>query len=242
MKKTNLGACKLVAQWMLELKPEPCEDIPVFLIHPFITSTMQPVEIDDQMQFIDVTKSEENLDLVRKRYEQLINEANDVWNLYILLHKPYRTLFFKMIEEHLSLKDYNEMLKESWVCTENPNQDVNVSLKEWKEFFLKADRRLLMNDNEYKIYRNLSNNKPVTVYRGVGINRNPSGFSWTTDYSMAEWFAKRWGENEDIYILKGECNKKDVLAYFEAESEYVIDPKDMNKIERINIYESNEEK
>jgi len=238
MKETNMKEIKKVCLFLLSLPYEETE-IPSFLIHPFITSTIYPVDTDGEKQFVNILESEENYQRVVNIYTEMINNAKGIPNLYVFLHKPYRTVFFKLANKYMSEEDYNTYLADAWYATENPNQDVNVSLPEWKEMFKKANKELLMEDDEYEIYKNLPENDLITLYRGVGVNRNPDGFSWTDKYETAKWFAERWGKTvkDGIFILKGQCYKKNILAYFDvrSESEYVIDPHDMINIERINL-------
>lgn len=88
--------------------------------------------------------------------------------------------------------------------------------------FLLPDKRALMYDDEYEVYKNLP--ESFTIYRGVTPGRNPDGMSWTREYDKAEWFANRFGEG---YILEEIANKKDVLAFFSrrSEEEVVIEAK-----------------
>lgn len=93
-----------------------------------------------------------------------------------------------------------------------------------------------MDEQEYKVYKDFP--ECLTVYRGVAINRNPHGLSWTTDYSKAEWFAHRYDTgSEEGYLLKADISRSNILAYFDSrgESEVVVNVFELNKnsIEKI---------
>lgn len=65
----------------------------------------------------------------------------------------------------------------------------------------------------------LSDEKTVTIYRGVKVN-NYRGLSWTTDKGIAEWFARRFGHDGDkCYVFTGTINKKDIFALFSSRNE-----------------------
>lgn len=79
----------------------------------------------------------------------------------------------------------------------------------------------------------LSDEKTVTIYRGVKIN-NYRGLSWTADKSVAEWFARRFRYDGDkCYVFTGRINKKDILALFNSrnEKEVVCDYRKIKNIQ-----------
>ena len=131
-------------------------------------------------------------------------------------------MFFKLTQQHLSHKDFSEALADVWTLVEFPNIDVNVSKREFMQFFRRAHKEWLMDEDEYKFYKELP--EEITVYRGTGKGaRHLLGLSWTLDYEKAKWFATRWNKKGVIY--KGKIRKENVLAYFSRrnESEVVID-------------------
>ena len=93
-----------------------------------------------------------------------------------------------------------------------------------------ADKSLLMNDEERRLYLALPDE--LTVYRGIRGRGSLKALSWTTDIEQAEWFAKRWDKNGKVYSAK--IGKNDVFAVFASrgESEVVID---FTKLRDINL-------
>ena len=71
---------------------------------------------------------------------------------------------------------------------------------------------------------------------GVGPGREQFGLSWTKNIKTAKWFANRWN-NKNPYIIKAQCFKKDIFAYFNerSEDELVVNVKKIINIERIQL-------
>lgn len=133
----------------------------------------------------------------------------------------------------MSLKDFSNYFAHAWVTAENPNMDVNCSLRYLVSCFRYCDKKELMVEEDYQFFQQLPDE--VRVYRGVTPGHNPKGLSWTLNYEKAAWFSRRFEtENEKGYILTAIANKKDILAYFNTrnEDEVVCDTKKLINIER----------
>lgn len=236
MKKTNLDAIKDTACVLLYVDITETE-FPFLLIHPFFNSRYIMFDIHDK-QPTDILASPENLQKARDYLEKKIDNADSIWQILMYMHTPYRPLLFKLCANDLSDGDYAQMLAEVWTSTENPNQDANVSIKEWIRFFKKANKNLLMTEDELTIYNSFNDTDEIAIYRGVGHRREPYGLSWTLNTTTAQWFAKRW-DNKDAYMFKTTCKKADVLAYLNRrnEDELVVNVNnlDKSKIERIDL-------
>jgi hypothetical protein len=68
---------------------------------------------------------------------------------------------------------------------------------------------------------------PYTVYRGVagrGRKRRVRGFSWTTSFEKARWFATRYGLEKPM-VYEAQVDEKNVLAYYNrrGEQEFLCD-------------------
>ena len=236
MKETNLDAIKSVARTLLYVDITETE-FPFLLIHPFLNNRFMSFNNKDKIPK-DILASDENLQKARDFFEERINKSDNVWQILMYMHTPYRPLLFKLCANDLSDKDYAQMLVEVWTGTENPNQDANVKIEEWIRFFKKAKKDLLMTEEELAIYNGFNDTDEITIYRGVGHEREPYGLSWTANIATAQWFANRWG-NRDAYIFKTTCKKPDILAYFNRrkENELVVNVKnlDKSKMERIGL-------
>lgn len=222
MKKSNLNEIKIVAKSFLYVEITQTEFYPMFVMHPIFESGVQNVKIDGQFQMVDITENEDNLRLVQEQICKLIDESDTIYEVYNIIRKSYRLTFIKYIKQYLSVADMSNLLAHAWVTSENPNGDVNVSLRTIVKWFKECDKSVLMDKQEYSVYKELP--EKLVIYRGVAVNRNPYGLSWTIDYDKAEWFAHRFDTDEKGYILKTTISKENVLAYFDSrgESEIVV--------------------
>ena len=61
------------------------------------------------------------------------------------------------------------------------------------DFFIKADKQYLMNEEDLKVFDSLSNQ--VTIYRGVRDKAGMYELSWTLSLEKARWFANRFSSS-----------------------------------------------
>ena len=155
--------------------------------------------------------------------EKAINEW-DVSKLFAMTNEPYRLTMLKYTKEYMDIETFSNCLEYAWVSSENPNGDVNCHLPEIIRWFKTANKKYLMDEEDYKVWANLP--ETITVYRGVAIGRKANGLSWTPDYKKAEWFAHRYDtEKKKGYVKKATIPKEYTLAYFNTrnEDEIVVD-------------------
>lgn len=188
--------------------------------HPYISS-MFDMSINGKL--IDLNQ-EESLKEVRSKYFKMIDES-DLLRNYMFIRTPWKLTWFKYVKEYLSEEDYAHFLEDAWISEENPNMDLNVSRKESIGYFKKANKKFLMNEEDYNYYKGLP--EELIVWRGVSPGRVSMGLSWTDDREKAEWFKERFEgmRGEEGLLLEAKINKKDVLAYFNTrgEKELVVD-------------------
>lgn len=199
--------------------------------HPFASSGFMLIPGTEQI--IDITKNADNLKLWRGYMSGLIDKANSAYSIFMLLNKTYGLTFLKYAKQYLSTEDLTAILADAWMRSENPNMDANVTKSELVSMFEKADKTMIMTDEERKRLSEFG--ETVTVYRGVTPYnaRNVKALSWTVDKKKAEWFAHRFGENGTVY--KARIQKADVLAFFMGrnESEIVLNPKKLEQISAV---------
>jgi hypothetical protein len=230
--ETNLEYAKTVAKQLLYVEPR-VTSIPFIISHPFISNNM--VYDTKTEHFLDIFE-EDNMNKIRDSFSDLIDKADSLGHLFMYINKPYRAVYFKMVNKELSEKDYNEYLAYVWTDSENPNQDPNVSIPLWIRFFKRANKNILMSSEDKEIYDDLPEDDKILIYRGVGKDREPFGLSWTNNIKTAKWFANRWG-NDEAYMFKANCYKKDVLAYFNSrnENELVVNVKNIFDVEKVML-------
>lgn len=152
------------------------------------------------------------------KMENVIHNATELFDLYIIVRKSYRLAFLKYAKEYMSLKDFSTYLADAWVSSENPNQDANCSLDMLISWFQQADKKTLMVAEDYKVYTALPDE--LNIYRGVALGREPNGLSWTANLEKAKWFAHRFDRDDKTgYIETAIAKKEDVLAYFNTRGE-----------------------
>lgn len=222
---TNIEAIKEnVSLPFLDLEIEP-SDIPFCVYHPYLeSSTVQvPVDIEqpmtvENMAFVDVLADENGRKQWIRKMENVIYNATELLELYMIVRKSYRLTFLKYAKKYMSLKDFSTYLADAWVSSENPNQDANCSLDMLISWFQQADKKTLMVAEDYKVYTALPDE--LNIYRGVALGREPNGLSWTANLEKAKWFAHRFDRGDKQgYVETAIVKKEDVLAYFNTRDE-----------------------
>ncbi len=234
LKETDIKQVQCMAKTLLYTDIHIDETIPIFCHHPFFGQT---VFYDPKNKImLDLTMPEQ-LQQARDIMTDLIFETKDYYHILMLTQKPYLPAMFKYTEEFLGEKDFASSLRYLWTSTEFPNNDKNVSLSEFKQYFRQANQELLM-DEDYEEFKQLPDK--ITVYRGVHLQGTAQALSWTTDKSKAEWFAKRFGNGGKVY--EATINKKDVFAYFPStgESEIVLNDNKLENVKEISHYKREE--
>ena len=200
----------------------------LILSHPFTNTSFVGGMKNGEQCILNIYDNDDDYIIWRNQIFKAIDKS-DINRISYLINKPFLLTWFKFINYYLSEKDYAELLSYIWVTQENPNCDVNVSINEVIQFFKKANKKLLMNKEDYSIYNNLP--KEFEVYRGVSPGRNLNGISYTTNRKKAEWFMHRFEkENKKGKLLKATIKKENVLAYFNTrdEEEIVVDITSIN--------------
>ena len=233
--KTDLEGVKNMAKMLLQLPVEA--DNPFGIVsHPFINTLYFPKSLkingEDSLIPTNILEDKELYDKVMKDFEDRIDRVKKYSEFLIIVNKPYLPVFFKFTKEYLNFMDYTEFLRELWTYVEFPNNDKNVSKREFVSYFKKASKNLLMTDHEVQVFQELP--QEITIYRGTGKHKNYKALSWTLDLDKAKWFANRWNQKGTVY--KAKIKYKDCLAYFEGrgESELVVDYSKLYDIKEMN--------
>ena len=121
-----LDKIKETAIAMLWLPIEESEFSPLIVNHPFIESGM----IGYQGEMKNILEDETAKKDILMRYQAMLQNAKSLDTIFLLIRKPYRFVFLKFIEGYLDLDGFSQWLGYVWRDSENPSQDVNVSLQE----------------------------------------------------------------------------------------------------------------
>lgn len=135
--------------------------------------------------------------------------------------------FFMLIDGHerqeAFLDVYEEMAPQDyWATLGDIIQGESLYNDELKKLLINKGknlslRHLMMNDADRAIFDKLPNT--FSIYRGADANTPGQGWSWSLSESVARFFAKRFYKS---VVIKGECAKKDVIAYFNDRNEQEI--------------------
>ena len=218
---TNLNRVKEVAVSFLLLPISETEFSPVVVQHPIFESGFYSTIVNDEFKVVNLLEDEESLKGATDKIRNKIEHADNIYDVYAVIRAPYRLVFLKHAKQYLSLADFSELLADAWVSSENPNDDVNVSVRTLASWFKHADKKALMTEEDYEVYKSLP--ETITVYRGITPGHNPKGLSWTQSIDTARWFANRY--DKEGYIQKAIIDKSRALAYLNTrnEDELVVD-------------------
>lgn len=224
LETTNFKEIQNVAKVFLHLPIKTTEFSPIIISHPFWYSSY----------VLDLKKSiledSETYQKTIDYYEKRIEKAENLHQIFCMIEKPFKLGFLKYTKPYMTREDFSKTLKQVWIVSENPNQDPNVPVSELIKWFKEADKKQLMDEEEYSVYSNLPD--VIKVFRGVSPGRNPNGLSWTSNYEVSQYFKSRFENNKNKgFIRQGYINKENALAYFNSrdEDELVIDIKHLIK-------------
>ena len=223
--QTDLSTVKKACKMFFDIGcREPNEQFGSIMSHTYSNSTF--IYSNTENRILDLTK-DEDFKIFRLETFRHINKCESVIGLYLMVNKPYRLLWLMEFQGILDKEDYSELMGDVWTTSENPNQDINVSLESVVEMFRSAIPQRLMNEKDFQKF--ISIPETITLYRGVMDGHNPDGLSYTASKEKALWFANRWNKSGELLTIT--VNKLDILAYFNTrnEDEYVVDVPGLKK-------------
>lgn len=127
------------------------ESIPTFCSHPFTDFIYVPkMENNKIIKTYDLL----NLDDFKEWSSALLQrlQHGKLETIFYIVSKPYRLTFLKYAQPYLTKETFSELFGDIWITSENPNGDVNVSLRTLISWFKHADKQKLMG-NDYETWR-----------------------------------------------------------------------------------------
>lgn len=232
MGRTDIWELRDIAIQFLHQEPELRMGIVgSVVIHPFLQNSVAALEEPNgKTEIFDIFEDSEKYEKWLKQTEDYINKIDSWDSILLMIRKPYRLAYFKYVNTFLSSKDFAEMLITCWLEADFVSNDVNVSKEEVISWFMKADKKYLMNNDEQQILKEMPDH--VKIYRGVGEAKYKNGFSWTLNLEIAKFFAKRFaGAGKKTYIYECIIDKGEILCYTDArgEAEVIVNPKNLKK-------------
>ena len=218
LEKTNLESVKSVAMSFLYLDVNVDKKIPFVVSHPYFTTTVVSVFDDDRRPvMLDISK-DDNLKKAREAVKKDIDKVDNSLQFLHMIRPPYLPAFFKRTVRYLSKEDFSYFLGSMWTLVELPNADPTVSTTEFVRYFQQSDKKILMDEGDYKRYLLLPD--VLTVYRGVKPKGKVLALSWTLSKKKAEWFANRFKSDGTVYRAK--IPREHILAYFNCRNEQEV--------------------
>ena len=234
MIESDLDAIKQTATIFLNMDVKDTPFSPMIVQHPIFESGYIGIIQNGKYKPVNICDDEIAREEVLSQYYKRIDLCKSAAEVYQIVRKSYKLSFLKYIWRYLNVKDRSELMRDAWITSEDPNQDANVSIVELIKMFMDTDRRFLMKEEEIAFLNSLP--YEFEIYRGVAVERNPNGLSWTPSQKIAIWFAHRFDRmGEQGYVKKGLVQKDCVLAYFNGRDEEEI----VVPINKIRIMENN---
>lgn len=227
----NIAMIRNAAQILLHVEPKPTS-IDFIISHPFAGMTCMPVvtkhPISDQSRTFQsqfITYLDINTETGRTEWMKAtsarINDAKNIFDILMLMHKPYQLMFLNMCVPYVTPATLGNALRRTWPHVENISTDPNLSPRDLAKLFKNSDPRTLMSPKDKHTFDSLPD--IVTVYRGVtSVNKHiRNAFSWTTDKIVAEWFANRF-DSKYKAVWTMNVPKKRILCCFDSSEHEVI--------------------
>lgn len=151
------------------------------------------------------------------------------WSQFVFIfHRPYRVDALLYAVREAGASRLWPLIGDVWRDSESNMQ----SFYEWNEIwshayndrggFKKCHKRV-MSAEDRRTFERLP--EMITIYRGCSNVDQVEAYSWTTDETMAHWFAHRKCRTNEPVVAKMVVHKSFALAYFSdrQESEIVLD-------------------
>lgn len=202
----------------------------IFVDHPYTTSAF----VSQNGEMLNLLESIEDRKTWEMYLKKMISNIKEYDEFATIITKSYRSVFLNETLQYIDRKDLAKYLRKLWISCDYVNVDQVISKSKYVSLFKEADKSALMNEDEIKRLDNLPDS--VTIYRGINdITNHPiDGLSWTLDIDTAKWFANRFAKMKEgtSSIYKATIKKENIIAYFEEETEVVVNYKKLENIRK----------
>lgn len=233
-KETNMKQVLVFAMSLLYMDMNETALSPVVVHHPYATSALVAGRgADGNLNFLNLM-DKSDLDTWRGQMSLELEKLDSVLAFITLVTKPYLVSVYSHIRTYLSPADNAEVLRYVWTTSETPNMPVGMTHSQLITAFKKADKESLMDADERETWASLP--EQVKVYRGVpdkAGKKGPKALSWTLDKERAKWFATRYEDTGVVW--SGTIPKEYVHAYFDGESEAIIDYRHLEALQQERV-------
>lgn len=188
--------------------------------------------------FLCIVDIPEDYEKARAMKMKELNAATTPLQIFKLFTENWKFRFLNITKEMMPTDDLSEVLRHVWHQSEYADNTHLLNRQDVLRLFRECNPRILMSEAEYKAYQALP--EELTVYRGVHQNNKQlvRAFSWTLAPEEVErpvcWETCRFASST-CKAFTAKVKKGDVLAYFEHDSEVVVNPSKLYDIETYSI-------
>ena len=183
-----------------------------------------------------------NRKLRMKKWMLAAAELAEDWEKWLYIHeKPHllSKLYQLACEGKFTDQQITELFADIWTYIDNCWQYADV-IPDFVWWFDRAHFLSLEEEGAFmrKVIAEAGGPQAVLkIYRGCQLGINEVGWSWTLDQGRAEWFARRFAQDEPV-VLIGEVFAHEILfaSNDRSEQEVVVDPEYVSVVE---IYDAN---
>lgn len=140
MNHTDIHKVKEIAKDFLYIEISTTDYSPIVVMHPFFASGIISYKIDDEFKVLNIVENKKDLHFILLQMEKKIDQLDQAHQIFQLIRKSYRLTFYRYVYSYLSIRDRNEILSDIWICSENSNIDINVSVNKLIRWFKAADK------------------------------------------------------------------------------------------------------
>lgn len=121
-KETDLDSIKSTARTFLYLDINETPYGAVLVQHPFTNSGLVCLQNNEGHEFVNLLEDDNALTRWREVMKDRIQECENVYQLYLLVNKPYRIAFLKYTVDFMSRDDMSQILADLNLSAEHGNQ------------------------------------------------------------------------------------------------------------------------
>jgi hypothetical protein len=179
----------------LEQYLEPMEGFGKMLRHPLVYSVPYFGEADNE-------RLNQQLAFRKRTLREAIESGDH--EKYVFTHeRAYRLDALLELQGDITQRKLNSLILDVYVDSENARENYD----EWLNLL-----EPLTGEDPWNSVKDLPAGK-FTMYRGGPV----MGFSWTLDLDRAQWFAKRWGAQGEVW--EATVDKNSVIGYYDGRGE-----------------------
>ena len=178
---------------------------------------------NDCVQCIKPYKEETINEIIKNKKHRMERMLWTKFHFHIIPER-YRLELFLNNFDKINDEDKYQLFKEIYTSVDYGSE---LLTKE----FLKKIRGLKEREKNPEEY--------IRIYRGIGDKSNPNGFSYSTDFDIARFFAFRHSKSASkVTIIEGRVKKKNIVAdiSIREEREIIALPEDLEDRREITLY------